>query len=333
MQGPVKRRLFAGLIPTSSRETLQAAGAISPIDPVGESDPRVEEAKQRVLNPWGDLKTSAIRLSSSQELEISRFVLLDFADFLASRLPSFWSAVVTQSTPSIGIGLYNILATRGVPVAGGGSMLLRDALLRAIQEWDRISGESALPPTLAVNLASTAPADFGIDTALMAAIAQVPSTPSAAVTAEVPKLDTTGGVTYLIRCAYQKPNCALVSPPSEPFQLAAFFDPDAPARPIRIELPVDTSLAGLRKFKKNVAFLVSDKLRNQMQTVNDATAALKGEMGSEGSFNLGELCSFSIPIITLCAFIVLMIFILLLNIVFWWLPLLRLCLPLKLKAR
>ena len=119
----------------------------------------------------------------------------------------------------------------------------------------------------------------------------------------------------MIRCVYQRPacpgTCAILSPPSEPFALAGFFDPDAPARSIRISLPVDTSLAGLRKFKKNVAFLISDKLKGQMSAVDDAVSALKGNLGGGSSFDLGELCSFSIPIITLCAFIVMMIFIIL----------------------
>ena len=39
------------------------------------------------------------------------------------------------------------------------------------------------------------------------------------------------------------------------------------------------------------------------------------------------LCSFSIPIITICALIVLMIFVALLNIIFWWMPFLKICLP------
>ncbi len=43
--------------------------------------------------------------------------------------------------------------------------------------------------------------------------------------------------------------------------------------------------------------------------------------------DLGLICSFSIPIITICALLVLMIFISLLNIVFWWLPFLRICFP------
>ena len=46
-----------------------------------------------------------------------------------------------------------------------------------------------------------------------------------------------------------------------------------------------------------------------------------------------KLSSFSIPIITLIAFILMMIIAVLLNIIFWWLPLLKICLPLNLKAR
>jgi len=47
--------------------------------------------------------------------------------------------------------------------------------------------------------------------------------------------------------------------------MAAYFDPDAPARPIRIGLPVDTTPAGLRKFDKNAAFVMSDTLCGQVQ--------------------------------------------------------------------
>ena len=45
------------------------------------------------------------------------------------------------------------------------------------------------------------------------------------------------------------------------------------------------------------------------------------------------ICSFSLPVITICALLVLMIFISLLNIVFWWLPFLRICFPIALKAK
>ena len=61
---------------------------------------------------------------------------------------------------------------------------------------------------------------------------------------------------------------------------------------------------------------------------------LKGDPpGGDGGFDLGHICSFSIPIITLIAFILMMIIAVLLNIIFWWLPLLKICFPLNLKAR
>jgi hypothetical protein len=43
------------------------------------------------------------------------------------------------------------------------------------------------------------------------------------------------------------------------------------------------------------------------------------------------ICSLSIPIITLCAFIVLMIFLSLLNIVFWWMAFFKICLPIPVR--
>jgi len=78
--------------------------------------------------------------------------------------------------------------------------------------------------------------------------------------------------------------------------------------------------------------MMSKELRNKMQAVNKDM--LKGDPpDGEGSLNIGDICSFSIPIITLIAFILLMIIAILLNIVFWWLPLLKICFPLKLSAK
>jgi hypothetical protein len=41
----------------------------------------------------------------------------------------------------------------------------------------------------------------------------------------------------------------------------------------------------------------------------------------------GMICGFSIPIITICAFIVLQIFLVLFQLLFWWLPFIRICIP------
>ncbi len=141
---------------------------------------------------------------------------------------------------------------------------------------------------------------------------------------------------YMVRCVYDRPQCAvltlpaipIISPPSQVFQLASYFDPDAPARRIQVALPVDTTAAALRKYDKGVAFMISDQLNQQMQRVTGLKDLMNGNVGAPGGFNLGMICSFSIPIITICAMIVLMIFVILLNIVFFWLPFLKICFPL-----
>jgi hypothetical protein len=153
----------------------------------------------------------------------------------------------------------------------------------------------------------------------------------------MPKLDPRPGTRYVLRCVFQRPNCGplqpdVVSDPTDAFEIAAFFDFDAPARPIRITMPIDTSIAGLRKYRKNVGFLISNKLRQQMESITDLKKALDGQLDQPPQFDLGTICSFSIPIITICALIVLVIFLILLNIVFWWLPFFRICFPIKLKA-
>ena len=55
------------------------------------------------------------------------------------------------------------------------------------------------------------------------------------------------------------------------------------------------------------------------------------EKGGEG---FGMICSLSIPIVTLCALIILMIMVALFDLFFRWLPFLFVCLPLpKFKAK
>ena len=154
---------------------------------------------------------------------------------------------------------------------------------------------------------------------------------------------------FVVRFVYTRRDCGplhppLLSAPTQRFQLASFFDPDAPARPIRITLPLDTSPAGLRKFSKNTAFVVSDMLCGQMQRAKgmglvDLVRAVlpwplhkdldvgQGGPCNGGGFNIGMICSLSIPIITLCALIMLMIIVSLLDLIFRWLPFFAICFP------
>ena len=138
---------------------------------------------------------------------------------------------------------------------------------------------------------------------------------------------------YIVRCVYIRPQCGLgalplMSEPSRPFQLASFFDPDAPARAIQVALPVDTTPAALRRYDKNVAFMISDQLGKQISRVKGLKQLMDGDLADPNGLGLGMICSFSIPIITICAFIVLLIFVILLNLIFWWLPFFRICFPL-----
>ncbi|MCL4499268.1 MAG: hypothetical protein M1335_03370 [Chloroflexi bacterium] len=165
-----------------------------------------------------------------------------------------------------------------------------------------------------------------------------------------PVLDTRDGI-FVVRTVFDRPNCGplkptLLSEPSRPFKLAGFFDPDAPARPIRIALPIDTSPAGLRKFDKNTAFMISDVLCGQIQrakglTLGDLVLSVlpwpfhkdlpvpdTGPCQTSGGDRLGMICSLSIPIITICALILLMIIVNLLDFIFRWIPYFIMCFPL-----
>jgi hypothetical protein len=153
---------------------------------------------------------------------------------------------------------------------------------------------------------------------------------------------------FVIRFVYGRRDCGplhppMLSAPTERFQLASFFDADAPARPIRITLPADTSPAGLRKYNKNTAFVLSDMLCGQVQRakglglVDLVRSVLPWPLHKDldvasgscqsGGVNIGMICSLSIPIITICALILLIIIVTLLDIVFRWLPYFVMCFP------
>ncbi|WP_028079977.1 hypothetical protein [Solimonas soli] len=154
---------------------------------------------------------------------------------------------------------------------------------------------------------------------------------------------------FVIRCVHRNRDCGPLHPPTlsaptQRFQLANFFDSDAPARPIRITLPLDTTPAGLRKFNKNTAFVISDVLCGQIQRakglgLGDLVRSVlpwplhkdldlgDGGACNNGSLNIGMICSLSIPIITICALLLLMIIVSLLDFIFRWLPFFIFCFP------
>lgn len=148
------------------------------------------------------------------------------------------------------------------------------------------------------------------------------------MTGAVGRFDRTGGY-YQVRAFARLRRCDGCPPelvwtqPSEPFTIVPWFEASG-APPVRVALP-EATLAAMSKLRPNVAFQVPASLQ-------DALAGLRIRKPLEvekGGVKLGLdwICGFSIPLITLCAFIVLFIFLNLLNIIFWWLPFIKICIP------
>jgi len=350
--GGRKRKIYVGLIPTDSREPGKNSGATALPPPAGAAsvqDPRLDTLDLKVIEPlkalkappqrpdgmsdadWSDAKTAM----GTGRQDASRFLLLDFAEFLQTTMPDLWARVAAGASAPPGATnferkLHEERADSGLSWADA----LRSASLQAAAIQ---AGTSSLAVDLQ-NSTSDPKALHGYVALALPVSAQpsgaTPSTPGPE-SANVPKLDPTAATLYRIRCVYLRPECKALCPPllSEPtvdFQIAGFFDPDAPARPVQIALPIDPK--DLRGSAKNVSVLLSDAMRQQVSRAADLSSLMKGSVASGQPFDVGLVCSFSIPIITICALILLMIIVNLLNIVFWWMPYFRICFPIGLKA-
>jgi hypothetical protein len=114
---------------------------------------------------------------------------------------------------------------------------------------------------------------------------------------------------------------------SRRFRVAAPFDPDA-SRPSLIQMP---TLGDLRRGLAKGASVVTPpdtfNLINALKLGKGASEDVVPEEVPSGGVDLQWICSFSLPVITLVAMILLMIMISLLNILFFWLPWVKICLP------
>lgn len=337
------RRLHVGFIPVSSTESAKASAELSPVATSSDEDPRPGDVRQRLINPLLDLKApqdnSSSTLNRNTDVAATLFLLLDLADLLQTLAPNVWNACKAGSNAGLNDGektLYNQLNAYLIAITHtDGSIGSTSWRLAAVNAWNDRTNIYADTSALRYNARQNGiPAESGgLESWLEDVYDETPPPTYSSDAVAVPKIDPMNlQDRFILRCVYERPQCrkgeALVSPESEPFQLATFFDPDAPSRPIRISLPLDTSIGGLRKFKKNVAFLMSPKLREQMERIT-ADTLREGKLAGGAPFDLGHICSLSIPIITLCAFILLFVIVIVLNIVFWWLPFFKICFPLK----
>jgi hypothetical protein len=113
------------------------------------------------------------------------------------------------------------------------------------------------------------------------------------------------------------------SKPSDEFAIVPWYE-SGPVAPVQVALPDPFDPNFLKAARPGVAFSVPRKLANAMN--QDPKKLMEGSAGS-GDLGLDWICGFNIPIITICAFVVLNIFLSLLNIIFWWLPFVKICIP------
>lgn len=98
-------------------------------------------------------------------------------------------------------------------------------------------------------------------------------------------------------------------------------------------MPTDVSLAGMRKFKKGVSFIISNSLQQKIDMLTGYERGILKDPPSVGSpgDGLAWICTFSIQIIFIVAFFLLLMFVIILNFVFWWMAFFRICIPIPKK--
>lgn len=357
----VTRRLFAGLVPIASKEAAPSATSAMIGTVNASADPRPGLFEQQVtaalwaVRKWYD-DPGSVFASRSERRAVEHalaYALLDMLALLKDNVTALYNAIVGggihSNTAQYGNAaalaalIRNANELEDVLKAIDGSST-RDYLLNSMgadgdvgdapgmEIWEYDNDAPSLHSWVTTGQdTSTMP----LQTAFATALTGTTYVPQPAEYPALPKSDPGGGKFHVIRMVYEQPQCKrlTISQPTREFLLAPFFDPDAPVRPIRIAMPVDTTIEGLKKYDKGVAVLVSDQLKAQMNRVSSLKEMIDGNTNPEGTLDLGLICSLSIPIITICALILLLLVVNLLNIIFHWLPFFMLCLPFPLPRK
>lgn len=134
--------------------------------------------------------------------------------------------------------------------------------------------------------------------------------------------------TYVVRC-FLRVRCECGCGPTtvwsgytEPFVIAPWYE--TAGSPVQVALPDLSDRNLLKSLKPNVAFTLPPALQNLM--MRDPKELMEGG-GEVDRLGIGWICSFSIPVITFCAFIVLNIFLSLFDLIFRWMMFIKICIP------
>lgn len=320
---------------------------------------RMDLFVRRVYQPWASLMrridsfpTAAPTDATEQQL----YLLLELGDFLKNNLPTLWESLVDEGSDGASLppgmqALFDMISD-DLEVDGTDGGSLRDVLRTLEAHFDAIRGDGDLPDVeidvtdTFSGLDDTPPQFAEIDafqTEIESAVTdetqpiQLPDGEDAEIVNlirnQVQPLPDEEQV-YVIRTVYEyDPECPPIMSalPSQPFSLARFFDPDAPARLVRLEAP-SIRPQDLRKFARGVGIEMSPELHNLTSSLTGEDAQDVIDSMGGGGLSIQMVCTFSIQIIFLVAFIVMFIFLIALNFIFWWLAFLRICLPIPRRA-
>jgi hypothetical protein len=168
-------------------------------------------------------------------------------------------------------------------------------------------------------------------TEIVAKIAPLLQLRSAQVTAPMGRYQDASRLYRLrvfLRIKSEVPGCPaklVWSKPSDPFRIAAWHECAGRTQP-PVSLPDPTDPNFRKNAKPNCSFAVPAGLMNGIQG-SSLSGLTAGSGPAPGGVQLNWICGFSIPLITICAFFVLNIFLTLLNLVFFWLPFIKICIP------
>ena len=220
---------------------------------------------------------------------------------------------------------YNVHLSGGVTPMG----TFYQNAAKALIDFDSSSGPWGPGLKMPSSWPSINAADGDVIIGQIAALLQARSTQVTAPTGRFQDASRLYRLRIFLRIKSHMPECPpelVWSKPSDPFRIAAWHE-SAGRTSAPVPLPDPTDPNFRKNAKPNCSFAVPAGLMNAMQGTKLSDLSSGTAPSGAGGIQLDWICGFSIPLITICAFFVLNIFLTLLNLVFFWLPIIKICIP------